>query len=237
MNDASAFWAVEWEPSYGISITQARRLTGEEKKGFADWFGGIGAFGIDGTRVDCPLLAHDDLPKRDPDCQFCGCSNTSWEISEAEKNRLLALNQARHEDADLAEKKECYGEQEKTESAESERQRAVSLVDSWEISERTVQDEGGSTTEYLHTIRIGPETLSFVERNNFDAGRVISPDYAVSAGLGKGGLCNEHDGSYWWFDLSADGRWVPVRELTKSEKICYAIIGKYGKTAGHGIRM
>ncbi len=65
----------------------------------------------------------------------------------------------------------------------------------------TIKDEGGKTFLVRHTCVFDDgETLQFTERNVFDFGIVINPDYVVEPGHGKGGLV-EYDKSTdaWYF--------------------------------------
>ncbi len=55
----------------------------------------------------------------------------------------------------------------------------------------TIEDEGGKTKEIKHRIAFDDgAVLEFVERNIFDFGRVINPNYPIAPGLEPGGLVN-----------------------------------------------
>jgi hypothetical protein len=64
-----------------------------------------------------------------------------------------------------------------------------------------MEDEGGSTYYIRHTCSFEDgEVLVFSERNIFDFGRVINPEYAVAPGLDPGGIPvrdTEADTWYW----------------------------------------
>lgn len=88
------FIALEYAPAYEISIMDARRFTEEEKKDFAEWFRDVGMTSV-GPSTYLPGVTWEDLPRRQPDGSFCGCSNHAWIISEAERDHYLALNSER----------------------------------------------------------------------------------------------------------------------------------------------
>lgn len=112
----------------------------------------------------------------------------------------------------------------------------ISKVDDWSIREYNIHDEGGKTKVYKHCFRIGGSTFSFTERNVFDFGIVINPDYEITPGE-FGGIAMQKEGVLQWHTFTSDSGWTPVRPLTEHEKICWTIIAKYGKFAGSGIRM
>ena len=78
--------------------------------------------------------------------------------------------------------------------------------------------------------------LSFTERNVFDFGVVINPDYEIVPGI-SGGIAIEKDGLLQWHTFSGNVGWTPVRILTDCERICWTLVAKYGEYAGSGIRM
>lgn len=111
---------LEYADNYGATIQAARRLTDEEKTHYSDeWKEKI--FIGTGDEIKLDDIKWSDLPKRDPDGAFNGCSNRAWEITEAELDALVALNNARAEGKKAAEIAEEIKEIE-TAIAEAERQ-------------------------------------------------------------------------------------------------------------------
>lgn len=105
------------------------------------------------------------------------------------------------------------------------------------VEQIKVQDEDGQVNAYIHSVTLSNgRTLQFSERNIFDFGRVINPNYAIAEGREKGGLVQPlHDGrkqaalglaprtdgpaELWFWDFSdgeyehmlPNGEWVPGR--------------------------
>lgn len=86
------------------------------------------------------------------------------------------------------------------------------------INSRNIRDEGGYTKAHQHRFLIEGESLSFSERNVYDFGIMINPDYEIAPGT-SGGIEIEKDGVLQWHALSNDNVWVPVRPLTGHEII------------------
>lgn len=148
-------------------------------------------------------------------------------IHENEKRENAIREKEAEEQRQWEEKKAQY---------EKEKAEMISQVDDWSVSEQNIRDEGGNTKIYRHRFLIGGETLLFTERNVFDFGVVINPNYEITSGE-SGGIAIEKDGVLQWHIFSSDNGWIPVRSLTDHEKICWTIIAKYGKFAGASIRM
>lgn len=72
----------------------------------------------------------------------------------------------------------------------------------------------------------GKETLRFIERNIFDFGYVVNPDYCVAEGLEKGGIMDfdKETKKYYWMDFKNEKGWSRVREFTQFEEKCYNYI-------------
>ena len=81
------------------------------------------------------------------------------------------------------------------------------------------------------------ETFEFTERNIFDFGRVINPDYTIAEGV-KGGLIHRDDaGDLWWQDFKKNKGWFSVRKLSEGEVVAYNAVNVLGGFAHSGIRM
>lgn len=164
-----------------------------------------------------------------PDCEHISAGwayNILNAITNEQCDALIAENAARAAAKEEAERKaEEEYQREKTE--------LLSQVDSWEITEKTISDEGGNTKMYTHTFRIGGETLTYTERNVFDFGRVINPAYSVADGI-TGVILINRDNALCW--VGGDN-WDSIRKLTPAESICVTIITKYGKFARTWARM
>ena len=67
-----------------------------------------------------------------------------------------------------------------------------------------IEDEGGKTKCIHHRLVFDEgEVLKFSERNIFDFGRVINPEYALAEGADDGGLVNfdKETGKRYWMDF------------------------------------
>ena len=96
-----------------------------------------------------------------------------------------------------------------------------------------VKDEGGITTTAHHTVTLPTgESFKFTDRNIFDFGRVINPEYEIAPGK-KGGL---RDGDNWTTFVNGDG-WIIVRPLTAAEKAAMNYVTEFGYHANCRIRM
>lgn len=102
-------------------------------------------------------------------------------------------------------------------------------VTSWDTSERYEQGEKGNSKYFKHTMEIHGKTYIFNERNVFDVGKVINPDYPIKEGMKNGGILLAKDGTdYWLFFNEKTGEWFTVREATSEESLAYKLIVKYG---------
>lgn len=102
-------------------------------------------------------------------------------------------------------------------------------VTSWDTSERYEQGEKGNSKYFKHTMEIHGKTYTFNERNVFDVGKVINPDYPIKEGMKNGGILLAKDGTdYWLFFNEKTGEWFTVREATSEESLAYKLIVKYG---------
>lgn len=94
---------LEYATEYGATITTARRFTADEAKQYAEWFRSRGFVSV-GDHIPLEQIKNRDLPSRECDGEFCGCNNRAWIITEAEKANYIALNNAREEAAEKAER-------------------------------------------------------------------------------------------------------------------------------------
>lgn len=229
----SLLLVINYDFEYGTYILPARRLTEEEKKRFSEWFAKSGFVGM-GRRISLKQIDYNEMPKRKPDGTFLGGSNSAWIITPEEYDGYIQKNKTREREI---QEKEVEGYlEEKKERYKKERAALLSYVDDWTISEQNIQDEGGKTKVYRHCFLIKGEKLSFTERNVFDFGVVINPDYEIVPGI-SGGIAIEKDGLLQWHTFSGNVGWTPVRTLTDCERICWTLVAKYGEYAGSGIRM
>ena len=231
------YFAIERTGLSDIYLHTARRFTEEEKKGYVKEFAEEGMVGT-GFYQELKYVTWRELPQRPSDGSFPGCYNRAWIISPQEFDRYRSTNEER-ERQEQAKKEEARRKREEEEElARKEKEALISRVDSWTIEEKSIQDEGGWTKIYYHSFVVGGEELRFTERNIFDFGIAINPDYPVAAGLELGGLAWRNEaGILVWNDFVPSQGWVEVRPLTENEQICYAIVSKYGKFARSGIRM
>lgn len=160
-----------------------------------------------------------------------------WIISPEEYDRYIALNEERERKVKEQEAEEERLREEKRAAAQQEKEALLAKVNTWDISSRTITDEGGRTQVHTHIFQVGDDKLVFTERNVFDFGVVINPAYQVAEYVEAGGIALEIDGVLQWHTFGKDMGWIPVRPLTENEKICHEIIAKYGKYAGWNTRM
>lgn len=229
------FLVIDYDFGYDICVLPARRLTEEEKKQYSEWFCESGFVGM-GVRIPLKHIKYHDMPKRKPDGTFSGGSDSIWIITPEEYDGYIQENEKRENAIREKEAEEQRQWEEKKAQYEKEKAEMISQVDDWSVSEQNIRDEGGNTKIYRHRFLIGGETLLFTERNVFDFGVVINPNYEITSGE-SGGIAIEKDGVLQWHIFSSDNGWIPVRSLTDHEKICWTIIAKYGKFAGASIRM
>ena len=233
--DDGLFLVIRHDLGYDTCILPARRLNEEEKKMYSEWFCESGFVGM-GVRIPLKQIRYHDMPKRKPDGTFSGGSDSAWIINLEEYDKYIKENEKREKEIQEKEKEQRRQWEEKKAQYEKEKSELISKVDDWSIREYNIYDEGGKTKVYQHCFRIGGSTLSFTERNVFDFGIVINPDYEIIPGE-SGGIAIRKDGVLQWHTFSSDNGWIPVRPLTEHEKICWTIIAKYGKFAGSSIRM
>lgn len=122
-------------------------------------------------------------------------------------------------------------------ACEKEKQELLEGVQ-WSYTETMTYDEGGRTKTYHHTIQIGNKVFKFKERNVFDFGVVINPEYEVVPGHKGGIVQSDNDtGELWWQILDPNGGWKPGRPLDSVEERAWKIVAKCGPFAHSGIRM
>lgn len=81
-------------------ISEARRLSEEEKTHYADWFREYGFVQIPGTTVVLENVKWGDIPDRKPDGEFPGCSNRAYIVTAEEAGRYIELNEQRGQKAE-----------------------------------------------------------------------------------------------------------------------------------------
>ena len=229
------FFVIDHDISCDTRVLVARRLTNEEKKKYRSWFA-ESAFASVGGEKTLKQIKFTDLPKRKADGTFSGGSDSVWVITPEEYDGYIKENEKREKVIREKEAEQKRQREEKKAHYEKEKAELISQVDDWVVNEHDIRDEGGKTKTYQHFFLIEEESLSFTERNVFDFGVVINPNYEITSGE-SGGIAIEKDGVLQWHIFSSDNGWIPVRSLTDHEKICWTIIAKYGKFAGASIRM
>lgn len=229
------FFVIDHDISCDIRVLVARRLNDEEKKKYSSWFA-ESAFASVGCETTLKHISFTDLPKRKADGTFSGGSDRVWVITPEKYDGYIQENEKREKVIQEKEVEQQQKREEKKAQYEKEKRELLSQVDNWKITEHNISDEGGKTKLYKHHFPIAGEKLTFIERNVFDFGVVINPDYEINPGI-SGGLALKKDGILQWHIFTRDKGWIPVRPLTDQEQICWKIIKKYGKFAGAGIRM
>lgn len=171
------------------------------------------------TEIKFREIENGEIENVSPKLQHSGCGYDFMHIiTPEERETLLRLNAERRQTREAAEQKA-------REEYEREKAELLSKVDSWNVAEKKITDEGGKTTMYIHTFVIGDREYTFTERNVFDFGRVINPRY------GPGGFAIYYGDTHYW--SRSDGEYP----MTDDEIICVQIISKYGKFANSRIRM
>ena len=102
--------------SYGVSLCHARRFNDEEKAGYAEWFRETGFVRISSyPTIDLKEINWIDvgniLNDRKSDGSFNGCSNSAYIVTEDEWNKLIVLNNQKHNEKIAKENEEsikCY---------------------------------------------------------------------------------------------------------------------------------
>jgi hypothetical protein len=98
------------------------------------------------------------------------------------------------------------------------------------------KDEDGKIAHYRYTVTChSGKTFIFTDRNIFDFGRVINPDYEIAPGRSGGILIND-DGRYSWHQYAGGGL-RKVRRLEDDELTAYMAVEILGKYAGTRFRM
>lgn len=109
-----------------------------------------------------------------------------------------------------------------------------------QITKTSEVDEGGRATVYKIAITLNGKTWRFIDRNIFDVGRCINPDYAITPGSKPGGLGQLNDSGAHWMDFQggANGKgWIKVRDMDPDEEHAYRVVERYLGHAGASIRM
>ena len=215
-----------WEPDWAsIKLLTGRRLTDAEKLKYTEEYREKMFFSV-GESKSLTHVPWENLPGRESDGCFPGTTNCAWILSEEEKGYYLGLEAGLALAEQNAKDRAEWEAERQKESEDQARERDLRGVQ-WTTAEKTIRDEGGKTTEYLHTITIRGKTYRFTERNVFDFGRVInSPDQDGMAAV-----------TYVWQVFSDAEGWHTVREMEPDEKEAYRLVSKYGKFASSAIRM
>lgn len=180
-----------------FSLLHARRFTDEEKQRYIPEFREFGFVGI-GQSEGIEYILWGDSPKRSSDGEFCGCNNCAWIVTDEEADAYCSLNAARKQ-----------AEEEKRAAEEAAIRARFDRWDMVPIEKYVVK----------HTLHIHGETLSFLERDIFDFGRVVNPNYAIAPGV-VGGLSDLNDNNVLvWMAFAKGSGWQEVRPLTENEAV------------------
>lgn len=98
----------------------------------------------------------------------------------------------------------------------------------WDVSQRTVSDEGGKTAEYTHKITINGRTYTIIERNVFDFGRVMNSK--------SGGMYSRSNGK-WVIERFSDGSGWISSPISDDEARAVEIVSRYGEYSNSPVRM
>lgn len=206
-------------------IMEARRLTEEEKKKYVKEFQEVGIVGI-GGRIILKNVDWNDMPKRESDVSLVGSNSPTFVITDEEKEYFIKLDQERQREKDKKEKDARDKREETIRNYENKKQALLSQIDSWDIFDKEVADEGGKTHEYTNSITVNGRRIVIIERNIFDFGRVC----IMSKNGKRGDLCMNKSG----YHIDCDGERV---DLDTEESIAAETVLKYGKYAHSYIRM
>ena len=229
------FYAIADGFEDGIVLTQARHCNEEEKYELSEFYQEYALF-PEGKPLPLLYLTPDDLPDRPEDGTFLKLNNHVWILDENERQRYLNLNQARYDAEDEIRKQERKAAAQKKAKHDRKMLSLLSNIEGWRVSSEQVIDEGGHTTIYHHKITIHGQTLTFLEQNVYNFGRVVNPEYALSESVSSGGLQMDYRGKAFWYTLDNHNKWTPVRELTEDEKLATTLIENYGKGVNEKIR-
>lgn len=225
-DNSIGYLTIEHTMVYGIYLGLARRLNDSEKDGCSEWFRDRGFVRI-APSIKLNYIDFRELPHRESDGEFRGCTNTAWIISPDEWNFYLNLNKKREDEESERIRLEKKAQYEKEQTEKAERDSWFKQFDSYQVYTQNIVDEGGETTRNIYTFTIRGETLRFVERNVFDFGVVINPHQSDKTGLA----------------MTEDGVWVWNRfkecsiPMTDNEIVCVKTIAKYGKFSHARVRM
>jgi hypothetical protein len=106
---------------------------------------------------------------------------------------------------------------------EAERNRVLSQVREVNTVAKEIVDEGGKTTQYIHTITThNGNVYKFSDRNVFDVGRIINPMYDVEGH--DGCIClNENGSRYWQHFVNGKGL-TTIRPLNDDELLALDVL-------------
>lgn len=212
-----------------FSIRHARRFNEEEKQRFVPAFREYGLVAI-GPEEKLEYISWKDSPKRSADGVFCGSENHAWIVSEEEADAFRSLNAARMQAAQEKRAADEALQREKEAQRAAEEAQIRAHFERWDV---TLIEEFTAK----HTFRIGGETLVFLERDIFDYGRAVNPDYAIAPGI-VSGLCDTNaDNVLVWMHSVEGAGWQEVRPLTEHEALCLDAVYKFGAFAGSPTRM
>lgn len=211
-----------WEPNWAsIILTDARRLTDAEKVGFSAEYKDK-MFSTTGTLyTKLEHVSTDELPKRESDGCFPGTTNIAWILTDEEKGYYLGLEKGLSQ-AEAANKAADEKRIQREQDSYNYRKEHDLQDVGWTTEARTITDEGGKTTEYLHHITIHGHTIDLVERNVFDFGVAINPLHG--SGLARSCMA---------WDKFRDG----ITVMDPDEAKAVQLVMRYGRYASSPIRM
>lgn len=111
-----------------------------------------------------------------------------------------------------------------------EKQKELDFQEVKKFEEEKKYDSSEKANYYIYTVAFkNGKEYSFVDRNLFDVGRVINPNYEVAKGLGGGLIHKDKEtNKYYWQTFNNKEGWIIVRELEEEELKAYNLVEKYG---------
>lgn len=162
-------------------------------------------------------------------------SNDVDDINQSDATLALKIEVAKAESAKKLAAIEKRDADKKSTEAQREKDIAGMEIEETEISET---DEGGKTKAYRIIVSIGDKKWSFIDRNVFDFGRCVNPDYAIIPGHEPGGLgFIDSDGGAYWQEFTNGTGWEKAREMEPDEARAFKVVLSYFGHAKSLIRM
>jgi uncharacterized protein YxjI len=169
-----------------------------------------------------PVVWNGDIT-RDMDEIFVECKHAlqgAFDIDSPNQTDEEIINKINTAKSKFEEEKKRLAEKEqKQKELEKLRKKATMTT-----TTHQVVDEGGKTIQAKHRVTLeNGQTFSFSDRNIFDVGRIINPDYEIVPGK-HGGLFEKGK----WESYEEESGWIEIRSLAKAEKEAYDYVVNFG---------